>query len=124
MLITVDTIGEIFMLIVVAGFDATKNRFISSYARKNYLKMRRDKHSYIMNTINLAWDGGKASTPEAPSCALRRYVKSLYRHFFLEDIAKHARVTQKNGTFQMACPLIPRHLELQTQNLFCGLLTP
>ena len=94
-LITVDTIGEIFMLIVVAGFDATKNCFISSYARKNYLKMRRDKHSYIMNTINLAWDGGKASTPEAPSCALRRYVKSLYRHFFLEDIAKHARVTKK-----------------------------
>ena len=29
-------------------------------------------------------------------CALRWYVKSLYRHFFLEDIAKHARVTQKN----------------------------
>ena len=32
-------------------------------------------------------------------CALRWYVKSLYRHFFLKDIAKHARVTQK-----MACP--------------------
>ena len=30
-------------------------------------------------------------------CALR-YVKSLYRHLFLEDISKHARVTQKNGT--------------------------
>ena len=28
-------------------------------------------------------------------CALRWYVKSLYRHFFLEDIAKHARVTKK-----------------------------
>ena len=28
-------------------------------------------------------------------CALRLYVKSLYRHFFLEDIAKNARVTQK-----------------------------
>ena len=28
-------------------------------------------------------------------CALRWYVKSLYRHFFLEDIAKHAGVTQK-----------------------------
>ena len=28
-------------------------------------------------------------------CALRWYVKSLYRHFFLEDIVKHARVTQK-----------------------------
>ena len=27
--------------------------------------------------------------------ALRWYVKSLYRHFFLEDIAKHARITQK-----------------------------
>ena len=28
-------------------------------------------------------------------CALRWYVKSPYRHFFLEDIANHARVTQK-----------------------------
>ena len=28
-------------------------------------------------------------------CALRWYVKSIYRHFFLEDISKHARVTQK-----------------------------
>ena len=28
-------------------------------------------------------------------CALSWYEKSLYRHFFLEDIAKHARVTQK-----------------------------
>ena len=28
-------------------------------------------------------------------CALRWYVKSLYRHFFLEDIAKHATVTKK-----------------------------
>ncbi len=28
-------------------------------------------------------------------CALRWYVKSLYRHLFLEDISKHVRVTQK-----------------------------
>ena len=28
-------------------------------------------------------------------CALRWYVKNLYRHLFLEDISKHARVTQK-----------------------------
>ena len=35
-------------------------------------------------------------------CALRWYVKSLYRHFFLEDIAIHARVTQK-----MAPPNFP-----------------
>ena len=28
-------------------------------------------------------------------CALRWYVKSLYRHLFLEDISKHARVTKK-----------------------------
>ena len=28
-------------------------------------------------------------------CTLRWYVKSLYRHLFLEDISKHARVTQK-----------------------------
>ena len=28
-------------------------------------------------------------------CALRWYVKSLYKHLFLEDISKHARVTQK-----------------------------
>ena len=28
-------------------------------------------------------------------CALKWYVKSLYRHLFLEDISKHARVTQK-----------------------------
>ena len=34
-------------------------------------------------------------------CALR-YVKSLYRHFVLEDISKHARVTQK-----MALPNFP-----------------
>ncbi len=26
-------------------------------------------------------------------CALKWYIKSLYRHFFLEDISKHARVT-------------------------------
>ena len=35
-------------------------------------------------------------------CALRWYVKSPYRHLFLEDISKHARVTKK-----MALP----HLE-------------
>ena len=28
-------------------------------------------------------------------CTLRWYVKSLYRHFFLEDISKHARVIKK-----------------------------
>ena len=28
-------------------------------------------------------------------CALRWYVKSLYMHLFLEEISKHARVTQK-----------------------------
>ena len=28
-------------------------------------------------------------------CALRWYVKSLYRHLFLEDISKHAWVTKK-----------------------------
>ena len=28
-------------------------------------------------------------------CALKCYVKSLYRHLFLEDISKHTRVTQK-----------------------------
>ena len=28
-------------------------------------------------------------------CALKWYIKSLYRHLFLEDISKHARVTQK-----------------------------
>ena len=28
-------------------------------------------------------------------CALRCYVKSLYRHLFLEYISKHARVTQE-----------------------------
>ena len=28
-------------------------------------------------------------------CALRWYVKRLYRHLFFEDISKHARVTQK-----------------------------
>ena len=31
-------------------------------------------------------------------CALRWYVKCLYRHLFLEDISKHARLTKKNGT--------------------------
>ena len=30
-------------------------------------------------------------------CALKWYIKSLYRHFFLEDISKHARVTQKKN---------------------------
>ena len=35
-------------------------------------------------------------------CALRCYVKSLYMHFFLEDIAKQARVAQK-----MALPNFP-----------------
>ena len=30
-------------------------------------------------------------------CALKWYVKSLYRHLFLEDISIHARVTQKIG---------------------------
>ena len=30
-------------------------------------------------------------------CALKWYIKSLYRHLFLEDISKHARVTQKNN---------------------------
>ena len=28
-------------------------------------------------------------------CALKWYIKCLYRHLFLEDISKHARVTQK-----------------------------
>ena len=28
-------------------------------------------------------------------CALKWYIKSLYRHLFLEDISTHARVTQK-----------------------------
>ena len=28
-------------------------------------------------------------------CALKWYIKSLYRHLFLEDISKHAMVTQK-----------------------------
>ena len=28
-------------------------------------------------------------------CALKWYIKSLYRHLFLEDISKHARVTKK-----------------------------
>ena len=28
-------------------------------------------------------------------CALKWYIKSLYRHLFLEDISNHARVTQK-----------------------------
>ena len=28
-------------------------------------------------------------------CALRSYVKCLYRHLFLEDTSKHVRVTQK-----------------------------
>ena len=28
-------------------------------------------------------------------CALRWYIKSLYRHLFLVDISKHARVTQR-----------------------------
>ena len=28
-------------------------------------------------------------------CALRWYIKSLYKHLFLEDTSKHARVTQK-----------------------------
>ena len=28
-------------------------------------------------------------------CALRWYVKSLYRHFFLEDTSKNVRVTKK-----------------------------
>ncbi len=28
-------------------------------------------------------------------CALKWYIKSLYRHLFLEDISKNARVTQK-----------------------------
>ena len=28
-------------------------------------------------------------------CALKWYIKSLYRHHFLEDISKHARVTKK-----------------------------
>ena len=28
-------------------------------------------------------------------CALKWYVQSLYRHLFLEDISKHARVTKK-----------------------------
>ena len=32
-------------------------------------------------------------------CALRWYVKSLYRHLFLGDISKHARVTQKKWHF-------------------------
>ena len=30
-------------------------------------------------------------------CALKLYIKSLYRHLFLEDISKHARVTQKKN---------------------------
>ena len=28
-------------------------------------------------------------------CALKWYIKSLYRHLFLEDISNHASVTQK-----------------------------
>ena len=52
-------------------------------------------------------------------CALRWYVKSLYRHLFLVDISKHARVTQK-----MATRLIPRRRELPPPNLCCGLLIP
>ena len=28
-------------------------------------------------------------------CVLKWYIKSLYRHLFLEDISEHARVTQK-----------------------------
>ena len=28
-------------------------------------------------------------------CALKWYIKSLYRHLFLEDISKHSRVTKK-----------------------------
>ena len=48
-------------------------------------------------------------------CALRWYVKSLYRHFFLEDISKHASVTQK-----IAPPSLP-WLNFGIQ-LFCGLV--
>ena len=34
-------------------------------------------------------------------CALRWYVKCLYRHLLLEDISKHARVTQKNSASKL-----------------------
>ena len=61
------------MLIAVAGFDATKICIITSYARKSLFKneMRQTQlyheYHYIMNTINLALEGGKASALEAPS---------------------------------------------------------
>ena len=53
-------------------------------------------------------------------CALRWYVKSLYRHFFLEDIAKQAR-REKNGTSPLPSALISRRLERQTPNFLLWL---
>ena len=50
-------------------------------------------------------------------CALRWYVKCLYRHLFLEDTSKKAMVTQT----QTVARIIPRHLGLQMPRLVCGL---
>ena len=56
-------------------------------------------------------------------CALRWYVKCRYRHFF-RRYSQTRKGHKKNGTSQMANPLISRRLELQTLNFLCCLLTP
>ena len=49
-------------------------------------------------------------------CALRWYVKSLYRHIFLEDISNHARVTQKMTLPNLWQELFPGALTEAAQN--------
>ena len=54
-------------------------------------------------------------------CALRYYVKYLYRHICLEDISKKARITQNNCTSQTVARLIPQCLGLQLPIFGLGL---
>ena len=55
-------------------------------------------------------------------CALKCYVKSLYRHLFFEDISKNARVTKKKRHFLICGKVTPRRLDRRAPNSVCGLL--
>ena len=53
-------------------------------------------------------------------CALKLYIKSLYRHLFLEDISKNSRVTQKKQLPNLWQTFQPGALTAAPQTRYAG----